>query len=170
MACSAVINLPAMGQWNDPYAAFIDQQVRKDPFREFLNNFSFSFTAGYGRTFYRHELPGYGVIHKDDSLFTGLYLFTLSDSLNSPFTGYQNWLNAPETTAVDRIENIDQDNQILGDTVRLGFKGNAPTIPLTLIVHYNFLERFRLGAGVSVEWHSLPDMNPFSGEEILGQY
>jgi hypothetical protein len=60
MVFLAMINLPAMGQWDDPYAMFIDQQVRKNPLREFINKFSFSFTAGYGRTFYKHELPGYG--------------------------------------------------------------------------------------------------------------
>jgi hypothetical protein len=170
MAFLAMINLPAMGQWNDPYALYIDQQVRKNPLREFLNKFSFSFTAGYGRTFYKHELPGYGIINKDDSLYNGLYLFSLADSLNSPFVGFQNWLNAPMADSVDRFENIDLNNQVLGDTARLGFRGNAPTIPLTLIVHYNFLERFRLGAGISFERHSLPTMNPFVGEEVLGQY
>ena len=169
-ALIAVTVLPAMGQINDPYAAFIDQRIQKNPFRQFLNKFSFSFTAGYGRTFYKHQLPGYGIINKDDSLYTGLYLFALADSSNSPFTGYKNWLNAPEASTVDRFENIDQKNQVLGDTVRLGFKGNAPTIPLTLIVHYNFLERFRLGAGISFEWHSLPTMSPFSAEGVIGKY
>ncbi len=157
-------------QNNDPYAAFMVQRVEKNPIREFLNKFSFSFTGGYGRTFYKHQLPGYGVINKDDSLFSGLYLFNISDSVSTTFTAYQHWLTTPRESTITRFENIDEGNQLLSDTARLGYKGNSAAIPFTLTIHYNFLERFRLGGGIAYEIHHLPTMEALVGNDIIGPY
>ncbi len=169
IVCLLVVSI-ARGQSNDPYAAFMEQHVKKNPILVFLNQFSISFTAGYGRTFYRHNLPGYGVINKSDSLYSGLYLFNLADSTSTSFTGYQYWANAPVGSTVTRFENIDTDNQVLSDTARLGYKGHAGTLPFTLVIQYNFLERFRIGGGLAYEWHRLPDMTPFSGKQRIGAY
>lgn len=110
------------------------------------------------------------MINKDDSIYTGLYLFSIADSSSASFTGYKQWLTNPQTENVSRFGNSDANNQVLSDTARLGYKGNSGSVPFTLVVQYNFLDRFRIGAGIGYEIHQLPIMSPTVGEDILGQY
>lgn len=167
--CVSLI-IPAFCQVNDPYYYIPKKEVKNNGFRKFLNKFSFTLTGGYGRTFYKHHLPGYGVVNYSDSIAQGLYLFAVQDSTNSPFTGYQNWLNAPSVSAVNRFANSDQNNQVLSDTARLGYKGSAGAIPFTFTLSIRILDHFIIGGGITYEIHRLPVMNPMTGEELIGKY
>jgi hypothetical protein len=161
---------PAFGQVNDPYYFLPQQEVQVNRFRQILNKISFTFTGGYGRTFYKHDLPGYGVLNKNDTLNTGLFVFALQDSSLSPFIGYQNWLNAPVSSSVTRNSVNDQQSQVLSDTANLGYKGNSGAIPFTLIVSVDLFDILRLGGGAAYELHHLPAMNPYTGLEAIGKY
>lgn len=157
-------------QSNDPYAMFMEENARGYPILEILNKINIGFSMGYGRTFYRHDLPGYGVINKDDSVYQGLFLFSSADTAGVNFTGYSNWLNAPSAVDLRRFENIDDNTQVNGDTVNLGYKGSSGAVPFTLTLTVDVMERFRVGAGIAYEIHNLPEMSPFTAEEILGKY
>jgi hypothetical protein len=165
-----ILIAPAFGQVNDPYYYLPQQDVKVNRFRQILNKISFTFTGGYGRTFYKHDLPGYGVLNKIDPGDDGLYVFALQDSSSSPFTGYQNWLNAPVSSSVTRNVSSDLERQVLSDTARLGYKGTAGAIPFTFIVSVDLFERVRIGGGAAYEFHHLPTMSPYTGKDILGKY
>ena len=170
LALLFILSAPAFSQGPDPYYYVPQKEARISPFRQFLNKISITFTGGYGRTFYKHDLPGYGVLNKTDSTDNGLYLFTLQDSSASPFFGYQNWLNAPDSASVTRNSTSDLQNQVLSDTAKLGYKGSAGAIPLTLIISVDLFDRVRIGGGAAFEIHHLPSMNPYTGADALGQY
>ncbi|HLF35188.1 MAG TPA: hypothetical protein VI583_13180, partial [Cyclobacteriaceae bacterium] len=79
----------------------------------------------------------------------------------------KNWLNYPSTLIIP----YDSSNtSSLSDTSVLKYKGNSFSIPLTLQVHYEFLDRFRAGAGVSLEYHRLPVLTPSRDRDIIGDY
>lgn len=170
LALTFLLIAPAFSQGFDPYYNLPQQEVRVNRFRQILNMISFTFTTGYGRTFYKHDLPGYGVLDKSDSLGAGLYLFSVQDSITSPFTGYQNWLNAPASSSVTRNGTTDRDSQVLGDTTKLGYKGNSGLIPFTLTISVDLFDRFRIGAGAAFEIHHLPTMSPYTGTDVIGKY
>jgi hypothetical protein len=44
---------------------------------------------------------------------------------------------------------------VKSDTAKLGFKGRPWSIPLNASVHYEFLERYRLGAGIAYEYMNI---------------
>jgi len=165
-----ILIAPAFGQVSDSYYFVPTQDVKVNRFRQILNKISITFTGGYGRTFYKHDLPGYGVINKNDPDDDGLYVFTLQDSSSSPFIGYQNWLNAPTSSSVTRSIANDQENQVLSDTAKLGYRGTSGVIPFTLVVSVDILDRFRVGGGAAFEIHHLPSMNPYTGKDALGKY
>jgi hypothetical protein len=165
-----ILIAPAFGQVNDPYYYLPQQEVKVNRFRQILNKISLTFTGGNGRTFYKHDLPGYGVFSQNDSLNTGLYVFALVDSSSSPFVGYQNWLNAPVSSSVTRNSMSDQDSQVLSDTANLGYRGNSGAIPFTFIISVDLFERFRIGGGAAFEVHHLPTMTPYTGKEVIGKY
>lgn len=170
LICLFILIAPAFGQINGPYYYVPQQEVQVSRFRQILNKISITFTGGYGRTFYKHDLPGYGLINKTDSLQSGLYVFALADSSVSSFPGYRNWLNAPVLDSVSRNSPSDLERQVLGDTVNLGYKGNSAAFPFTVAISVDFLQRFRAGGGFSYEIHQLPVMSPYSGGEVLGNY
>lgn len=114
--------------------------------RKILRNFRFSVSTGYGKTFYSHKLDGYGIIQPKN----GPPLVFLN---TTPATVYSNWVtkivqDSSNTAPVDPFT-------VKSDTAKLGFKGRPWSIPLNATIHYEFLERYRLGGGFSYEYMNI---------------
>lgn len=126
-------------------------KVKPNNFRRFLSRFSFGLSTGYGSTFLRHSLNGFGVNQRVGATPT-IY------SLNGANTVYySNWIN-DVTIASNNIGG----QEIIDPNNKLGFKGKATNIPIKLTVHYEFMEKFRIGGGVSYEMMSIGTLQPTS--------
>jgi len=149
--------------------------IYRNPIRVFINKFSWTLTTGYGRTYYKHDLSGY-LFYQNR---TGQYILPADQSVSgTQFQGYQNWFNDPSLGPEVSVRNPfdvpfdDLNNPVLnpelqnsfffanGDTTTLGFRGVSHGIPITLQLHYNFLEKFRIGLGYSWEKQFVKPLKP----------
>ncbi len=123
--------------------------------RKALHNFHFGAYIGYGNTFFKNQLNGFGVYQAPGKLPE---LFTATSS-----NRYTNWVN-----------NVGIDSSASGGfnvanpgTASLGFKGKALNIPLAGTVHYEY-NRYRLGVGYSYELMSISTLHPTVLAEKIG--
>ena len=127
-------------------------EIKPQP-RSFLKNIKFSFSTGYGNTFFSHNLAGFGVYQatgKPPSIFV---------ATGPPTIRIANWVNQGGTDSSPFQATAFTVNS---DTTELGFKGNALNIPLKLTLHYEFKGKYRIGAGYSYEMMSIGTLNPIS--------
>ena len=129
---------------------------RKPWGRSFLKDFHFSHSTGMGTTFFRHKLSGFGVaqpVGHDTRIF-------------SMTTGarYTNWVN---TVVADTLTGGSDSYTVASDTATLGFKGRGFNIPLKGTIHYEFLDRYRLGVGYSYDMMFIGPMRPLTFKEQL---
>jgi len=156
----------------------------RNPFRVFLNKFSITGTTGYGLNFYSHDFQGmfFYQDQQDQLVFSNNV-----ENLNQFFIGYSNWLNDPNSSGANTIDNpfifpyipIDQpvnnpalqDPSVLinSDTSDLGFQGTGGSIPISLSIHYSY-EDLRFGFGFMYEKQSIKDLNPTSLENVVRPY
>lgn len=118
-------------------------------FRRILSKVTFGFSTGYGRTTFKHDLSGYGILQNPDSmpkLFPG----------NTVGTGYSNWVNKIAPTG-----NTVQSGAFLAnsDTTKLGFKSKSFNIPLKATIHVEF-DKYRIGGGYSFEYTHMGTFKP----------
>ena len=131
----------------------------KSPFRTILKNVVFSGSVGIGNTFVSHKLDGFGISQVDGIAPT---IFPV-DQTNR----YSNWLNTIRSPA----PGAGPDSFIVSsDSVRLGFKGNAINFPFKLSVHYEFLEKYRLGGGFSYELMSIGDLHSINFKDKINDF
>lgn len=128
-------------------------------FRKILSKVTFGFSTGYGSTKFKHELDGLGILQNPDSTPK---LFLVND-INS---GYSNWFNksigSGNTLQTDFFA-------VSSDTAEIGFKSKAFNIPLKATLHVEFLDRYRIGGGYSIDYTHLGDFKPISyGDKISG--
>jgi hypothetical protein len=142
-------------------------------------------TTGYGRTYYKHDLTGYYFFQDR----TGQYILPTSETITgTTFTGYTNWFNDPALGPEVSIRNPFDvpfpalGNPVLnpdlrntqffasGDTTEIGFRGISHGIPITLQLHYNFLEKFRVGLGYSWEKQFINELQPTNYEGVIRPY
>ena len=116
--------------------------------RRILKDVHFGINTGLGKTFFSHQLSGYGIYQApggSPEIFSG-----------STSTRYSNWI----TNVVE-----DKTSTVAGSYVDnssgLGFKGSAISIPLALTVHYA-KGRIRVGGGYSYELLELGKFRPTS--------
>lgn len=158
--------------------------IYRNPFRVFINNFSWTITTGYGNTSYRHDLAGF---YYYQDFFNQAIRPVTQETLPQNFTGTSNWLNDPvisdEITTIDPFEvpfnrlndpvnnPLLQNDQVLinTDTTELGFKGGMSSIPINLSVHYDFQD-FRIGLGWSYERQWIRELKPTNFENRVRAY
>ena len=167
----------ASAQESDIYSQY---NIYRNPIRVILNQFSITATTGYGATFYSHDLSGVFFFQDADNQ----YIFSNNlENLTTTFTGYTDWFNDPQVGLQSSIDNpfdIPFDylpnpvfNPALGertflvntDTTNFGFEGTHHSIPINLMLHYNYL-KFRVGIGYSYERQFTRSLTPtnFSNE------
>jgi hypothetical protein len=118
--------------------------------RKLLKNFRFSLSTGYGHTFFSNKLEGYGIVQP-----TGFAPRVFPT--NDPAYRYMNWVNR---AVADTLSTAFDSFAVSSDTAKLGFKGGAWNIPLKATIHYEFLERYRIGGGYSLEYMNIGAMRP----------
>lgn len=158
--------------------------IYRNPFRVFINQFSFTLTTGYGATNFNHELSG--VYFYQDGNSQSVFSNDI-ENLSQFFTGYGDWLNDPTPSFQTSIDNPftvpydylsspvnnpelrDERFLIDTDTASLGFKGLASSIPVTFTLHYNY-EDFRIGGGFTYEKQFIGELNPTAFRNQVNPY
>lgn len=157
--------------------------IYRPPVRVFLNNFSWTFTSGYGLTNYNHSLAGFYFFQDQN---TQMILGNQAE-LGTEFLGYENWFSnttpgLPQVL-IDRFEvpfqylenpvnnPLLQNQQFLADADTLGlkFSNYSPTIPLLLSVHYSF-KKFRIGGGLQYEYQRVRKLDPNVRADVIRPY
>ncbi len=135
------------------YQGWDGGRIRKSTFRAFLNKFSLSLSTGYSRTYYAHEVesdlleaPGETIMLSDYSI----------SGNQITYKGVRYWLNGPEVAEGTALLG-DGYNLLTRDTLSLGYRGGAGGIPWELSVTFD-IDRFRIGAGVSAEFHHIGEL------------
>jgi len=130
----------------------------KSPFRTVLKNFVFSGSTGYGNTFLSHKLDGFA-ISQVDGVAPTIFPVDLSNRFN-------NWVNTVNGATPQGPDSF----VVSSDSTKLGFKGNALNIPLKLTLHYEFLDRYRIGVGYSYEIMSMGEFRPISFADRINNF
>ncbi|MFW5761230.1 MAG: hypothetical protein ACOCXH_09640 [Cyclobacteriaceae bacterium] len=139
----------------NPYADYGAPKPKRSIFRVFLNQFTWSLSSGIGATFYGATPENVLLARYNDQLYL------------SPGGGsyYNNWLNAPVSASISTVDSLTvntSDNE-------LKLRGVSTSIPLNFSVHFD-ITRFRIGAGISAEYHRLPLITPNQQANTLGSY
>jgi len=136
--------------------------------RSFLNRLNFSFSPGYGRTFYRQDLGDFAILQRDgeDPIIFSKDLNTTGGTISSSY-GY--WFN--DVIPADSGQSFSPANDFLvsSDTADLTYRGRSFSIPLTATIHVEF-DRYKIGAGFVFEYHNPGEFRPTSFEDRLGTY
>lgn len=159
--------------------------IYRNPIKVFLNKLSITGTTGIGFTKYAHELSGVYFYQDSENQF----IFSNGiENLGSSFSGYSNWLNDPQLGFETSLENPfdvpfdylpnpvnnpllqDQTFLVNTDTTNFGFKGTSRGIPISLSIHYEFKNKFRVGAGYSYEIHFLRPLKPTAFSDQVRDY
>ncbi len=133
---------------------------RKKWARSILRNVKFSLSTGYGNTFFRHRLDGFGVLQAPDSV---VKIFDRA----SPNTIYQSWVNR---VGANPWGFTPSQFRVSSDSARLGFRGNGWNIPFKGTIHYEFLGRYRIGGGYSYQWLNIGTFSPISFEDRINDH
>lgn len=130
---------------------------RKGPgLRLLLSKLHWSLSTGYGRSFFRHELDGFGILQQPDSV---PMIFNSAD----PASRYSNWVNTVRNGSTGTAPGSFLVNS---DTAELGFRAKSFSIPLKATVHVEF-NRYRIGGGYSFEFMHIGNFTPLNyGSEI----
>jgi hypothetical protein len=126
--------------------------------RQLLSKLNFGLSTGYGRTSFKHELDGFGIVQQPDSI----PLIFSSD----PAVRYSNWVNG---VASDPWGVAPGAFTVKGDTTRLGFKSKTFSVPLKATVHIEF-DRYRIGGGYSYEFVHSGDFKPLTYVGNIGSF
>ena len=170
------MSLIALTSWNlkGQEYEYTEADIYRNPFKLFLNNFSVTFTTGYGVTNYSHDLKGLYLLQTPTDQFiaenTGESLGTevnvvsnwfnnpivgqaliLEDSFDVPFPPLDNPVNNPLLINSVTIFNA--------DSLGLGFSGKGRSIPLLFALRYNY-QKFRIGGGLMLEYHTVGRQKP----------
>lgn len=130
----------------------------KSPFRTIFKNFVFSGSVGYGNTFLSHKLDGFAISQVDGVAPT---IFPVDRS-----NRFSNWVNT-----VGGADPQGPDSFVVSsDSTKLGFKGNGLNLPLKLTLHYEFLEKYRVGVGYSYEIMSMGEFRPISYADKINTF
>jgi hypothetical protein len=141
-----------------PLEHFYIERQKSGVLRLLLSKVHLGLSTGVGKTTFRHELEGFGILQQQDSV-------PLVFSATNAAVRYSNWFNkvTPSTqpTAAGAFA-------VSSDTATIGFRSRAISIPLKATLHVEF-DRYRVGAGYSMEYMHVATFRPLSyGDEISG--
>lgn len=134
-------------------------QREKSGLRTLFSKLHFSVSTGYAATPFRHDLEGFGILQRPNSLpliFNG----------DNPSVRYSNWINnvVPFNGSVTPGAFM-----VNSDTADIGFRSNSVSIPLKVSVHIEF-DRYRIGGGYSMDYTRIGAFQPTSFESDISAY
>ncbi len=152
---------PCYAQYFNPYQenyqGWNGEGIRRSPIRKILNMFSLTVTSGYGRTLYSHKFNAR--LLESDSLQVMVQSYSLNGN-QIIYSGATNWLNATQVSS--DTANLNDYNFISTDTAAISYKGAGNGFPINVSLTFD-IERFRIGGGVSYEYHKVQPLQPKSG-------
>lgn len=139
----------------NPYADYGAPKPKRSLFRVFLNQFTWSLSSGYGASFYGTTPENATLAQYNDQLYL------------SPGGGsyYNNWLNAPVPATISTVDSL----TLSTNDAEVKLRGIGTSVPFNFSVHFD-ITRFRIGAGISAEYHKLPLMRPNLQSSSLGSF
>jgi hypothetical protein len=135
-------------------------KIKKRP-RSILRNVKFGLSVGYGNTFVSNKLDGFGIYQAPSS---GPSIFA---SPGPPVIRYSNWIS---DVAYDTRPISPSAFNVLSDTAKLGFKGNASNIPIKATIHYEFAGKYRIGGGYSYELMNMGSLHSISYSDKIASF
>ena len=127
--------------------------------RSLISKVYFGFSTGYGQTFFKHDLEGYGIFQNPNS---APKIFP-SGQVGA---GYSNWFNRATTATNTTTPGTFLVNS---DTASIGFKSSSWSIPFKLTAHVEF-DRYRIGGGYSIEYMHIGDFKPTSYSDNINNF
>jgi len=142
-----------------------EPRIRSGFVNKVLGNFTFGASIGYGRNFYKHDLTGFALVSRPDSSL--LYIIE-GDSLNlsGSNVAYREWVNKP---VANTITITSADNLVVSDSASITYRGAGTSIPFDFFLYYRF-NRYRIGAGFTLEFHTIGSFIPSAEEALLGSF
>lgn len=157
-----LLPLFSFAQFGDPFGPQ-STEIKRSPIRKALNMFSLTATSGYGLTLYKHDISGFTILQKQNEP-----TYIIQDfSSTIPNVGFNSWLQDPVPISDVRYEN--EDFILDSDTATVGYRGIGNSVPLNLSIHVD-IQQFRIGGGVSAEFHTLNKFSPTSFEDEISPY
>jgi hypothetical protein len=119
--------------------------ARKGSGRKLLSKITFGLSTGIGSTTFKHKLDGFGILQNPNE---AVRVYNSGDETS----GYSNWFNR-----IDTITNTLEPGRfsVNSDTSEIGFRAKAWSIPIKATLHYEFLQRYRIGGGYSIEYMNI---------------
>ena len=131
----------------------------------FWKTLAFGCSLGTGPTFYHNKITRCRITERDGIFF----LQTAPEAQNKE--GYRmNWFGAGYQKTDDLRNGSPGDVSIQDAGGEIVFKGVGWNIPITLLTHYTFFKRCRLGAGCTFEINHLRKLAPKKGATVLGPF
>ena len=164
VALAIILSAPAFAQYEREEDASIPLKyfyIKRDGhgLRSLLTRLNFSFSTGYGSTPFKHDLKGFGILQKPDSIpkiFIG----------NQSSETYSDWVNkaqaSPSTITPGTF-------LVSSDTATLGFKSKSFNIPFKASVHLEF-DKYRIGGGYSIDYFHIGEFTPVSYGSDISSY
>ena len=126
--------------------------------RGLLSKLHFGLSTGYGATTFKHNLDGLGIYQPASGN-------PIVFDPGTPTVGFTNWFNSVESGPL--VINPADFSITSDDDEEIGFKSKSFNIPLKATVHFEFMSRYRVGAGYSYEFTKVGDFEPLvHGDEI----
>jgi hypothetical protein len=142
-----------------PLEHFYIDRTKSGPLRYLLSKFTFGLSTGYGRTTFKHNLDGFGLLVRDSTRVPEI--FAGKSATGSP--SYSRWVNTVSETG--------DTSKILYrfDSTKLGFKSHAFNIPIKATAHLEF-DRYRVGGGYSYEYTRVGTFNPTTHKDSIPSF
>lgn len=145
-----------------------DNPFGYDPSRSFLHSFLSQFwlsvSTGHYRTSYAHDLTDYAVLRKNDTVYI------IPQAALNPTggnVGIRNWYTMPVPDSVNI--NAGTDSLVTSDTTLIQYTGAGRGTPVDINLRFDY-QRFRIGAGISFEFHKFKNASPDAHGDILGEW
>jgi len=144
-----------------------DNPFGYDPVRsklhQILSKFWLSVSTGQYRSTYDHDLPNYAVLQQN-----GVTYIIPQGSLdpNGANAATTNWYTFPTT---DSVTVTAADGLVSSDTATVSYDAAGRGVPLDINLRYQY-QRFRIGAGISFEFHKFRPATPSVGADVLGTF
>jgi hypothetical protein len=152
-----VLALPALLNAQDaptiPLEKFYTDR-KSNNVRKIFRNFRFTASTGFGKTYFRHKLDGFGIYQSPTS---GPYIFKGNVA---PTSGHSQWIDTNVPVTPINYNSL-TDFAVTSDTAKIGFKSKSFTIPIKLSIHYEF-KNFRVGGGFAKDFIFLKSFSPIS--------
>ena len=161
-----LLSLSSLAQIHDKEDFAVPEGFYFDPkprhIRNFLSNFNFGFSVGYGATFYSQQMNDFNVLQDSNE---GPVIYTGNVGVgDSIFSGINYWYNDIKYA---QVVNDNSEFRVGGDSTDLRYKSLGHGIPVSLSIHYDF-KNYKIGAGATLEFHLPGEFQPDQFQDQLG--